>query len=85
LHTYKCKWFLEELNEYLDDTADAELRQRIEQHIHECPNCWVVFDSTKKTLAVYKGMEAQNVPADVEQRLLKVLQQKLKPNHDEIR
>lgn len=78
MHTYKCKWFLEELNEYLDDSADVEVRQRIEQHIHECPNCWVVFDTTKKTLAVYKGMEAHSVPEDVEQRLLKALERKLK-------
>ncbi len=83
MHTYKCKWFLEELNEYLDDSADVEVRKRVEQHIHECPNCWVVFDTTKKTLAVYKGMEAQTVPEDVEQRLMKALERKLQSNSGE--
>jgi anti-sigma factor (TIGR02949 family) len=80
LHTYKCKWFLEELNEYLDDSADSDVRQRVEQHIHECPNCWVVFDTTKKTLAVYKGMEAQTVPDDVQERLMKALERKINSN-----
>jgi anti-sigma factor (TIGR02949 family) len=77
LHTYKCKWFLEELNDYLDESADADLRKRVEEHIQECPNCWVVFDTTKKTLEVYKGMEAQTVPDDVQTRLMKALERRI--------
>ncbi len=78
LHTYKCKWFLEELNEYLDKSSDPELRKRVEEHINECPNCWVVFDTTKKTLEVYKGMEAQHLPQDVHSRLMDALERKMR-------
>ena len=53
-----CKDFLSELSAYLDEQTDAELKAKIEKHVTECPNCWVVADTTKKTIKVYKGMDA---------------------------
>ena len=72
-----CKQFLAELNEYLDETADPQIRQAVEKHISECPNCWVLFDTTQKTLKVYKGMEPQSIPEDVELRLWVALERKM--------
>ena len=72
-----CKQFLAELNEYLDETADLQIRQAVEKHISECPNCWVLFDTTQKTLKVYKGMEPQELPREVHERLMKALEKKL--------
>ena len=72
-----CKEFLKELNDYLDETADPELRRRIEAHITQCPNCWVICDTTKKTIKVYKGMQPQVIPEDVQDRLMKALDRKL--------
>jgi len=71
-----CKEFLQELNDYLDDTGDAELRRRIESHITQCPNCFVILDTTKKTIQVYKGVQAQTLPDDVQTRLLKAVERK---------
>ena len=76
-----CKDFLNELNEYLDETTNAEIRRRVEEHISECPNCWVVFDTTHKTLRVYKGMEPQEIPPDVHSRLMDALEKKCKSKH----
>jgi len=64
-----CKDFLNELSDYLDEHADKEVRAKLEQHITECPNCWVIADTTKKTIRIYKGMEPHPIPADVEGRL----------------
>ena len=61
-----CKQFLQELNDYLDEAVDVELRRRIETHITECPNCFVILDTTKKTIQVYKGMKPQVLPEDVQ-------------------
>ena len=47
-----CKQFLEELSDYLDEKTDPELRQKLEQHISDCPNCWVICDTTKKTIQI---------------------------------
>lgn len=72
-----CKDFLNSLNDYLDETADSEIRRAIEAHMTECPNCWVIVDTTKKTLKVYRGMEPQEIPEDVHNRLMEALQRKM--------
>ena len=71
-----CKDFLHELSEYLDETIDAELRAKLEKHITECPNCWVIADTTRKTIQIYKGMEPYPIPSDVEDRLMRALERK---------
>ena len=71
-----CKDFLNELSEYLDETTDADIRRRVEEHVSECPNCFVVFDTTKKTLQIYKGMEPQPIPQDVHSRLMAALERR---------
>jgi anti-sigma factor (TIGR02949 family) len=71
-----CKEFLQELNEFLDETADQELRARLHAHVTECPNCFVIFDTTRKTLRVYKGLEPQHIPEDVHARLMRAVQEK---------
>jgi anti-sigma factor RsiW len=72
-----CKEFLQELNDYLDETIDVQTRQRLEAHITECPNCFVICDTTKKTIQVYKGMQPQVLPEDVHSRLLNALEKRI--------
>ena len=77
-----CKDFLAALNEYLDGTEDAEIRREVEEHISDCPNCWVVFNTTQKTLKLFKGMESQDIPEDVHNRLMDRLSQKIAQQGD---
>lgn len=72
-----CKDFLNELSEYLDDSLEPDIRAKLHQHVAECPNCWVVLDTTQKTIRVYKGMEPQTIPPDIHSRLLSALQKKI--------
>ena len=72
-----CKDFLNELSDYLDESLDAEVRAKLEQHITECPNCWVITDTTRKTIQIYKGMEPYPIPVEVEDRLMKALERKM--------
>jgi hypothetical protein len=71
-----CKDFLKELGEYLDESTDPALRADLDRHINGCPNCWVVLDTTKKTISVYKGLEAQPLPDEVRARLLEAVAKK---------
>lgn len=73
-----CKQFLHELNEYLDETLDPQVRQELQRHVNECPNCWVVCDTTEKTLRVFKGMEAHAIPKEIQGRLWAALEKKCK-------
>ena len=76
-----CKEFLAELTDYLDEKTDAEIRAKLQQHITECPNCWVICDTTKKTIQVYKGMKACTLPENVHSRLMAALEKKIATKH----
>jgi anti-sigma factor RsiW len=68
---------MQELSDYLDESVDASTRQELERHINECPNCWVVADTTRRTVQIYKGMDPYPVPADVQSRLMAALDRKM--------
>jgi anti-sigma factor RsiW len=72
-----CKEFLAELNDFLDETTQSEIRAKLERHLAECPNCWVVCDTTRKTIQVYKGMSACAIPEDVHSRLMAAVERKM--------
>ncbi len=72
-----CKDFLKELSDFLDESLDAEVRAKLEHHMAECPNCWVIADTTRKTIQIYKGMDPFPIPGDVESRLMRALERKL--------
>jgi len=72
-----CKQFLTELNDYLDTNVDPVTKVHLEQHVCECPNCFVIVDTTRKTLQVYRGVEPQELPEDVKSRLWKALERKM--------
>jgi anti-sigma factor RsiW len=72
-----CKEFLAELNDFLDEKTRVELRGKLEKHLQECPNCWVVCDTTRKTIRVFKGMQACTIPDDVHSRLMAAVERKM--------
>ncbi len=72
-----CKEFLSELSDYLDEKTRAEVRGKLEKHLEECPNCWVVCDTTRKTIQVYKGMKSCSIPEDVHARLMDAVERKI--------
>ena len=76
-----CKDFLKELSEYLDESTAADLRAKLEEHIAKCPNCWVIADTTRKTIRVYKGVDLYPIPKDVEDRLMRALEKKMAAKH----
>lgn len=72
-----CKDFLKELNDYLDEHCDPSLRTELEAHLSACPNCFVIADTTKKTIKIYQGQEPKAVPEMVKFRLLAALERRM--------
>lgn len=72
-----CKQFLAELSDFLDESLGIEERKKLEDHINKCPNCWVIADTTRKTIQVYKCSEPVQIPTDIRSRLLKALERKM--------
>jgi predicted anti-sigma-YlaC factor YlaD len=72
-----CKEFLSELSDYLDEKTHVEIREKIEHHLTQCPNCWVVCDTTRKTIEIYKGLKSCSIPEDIHARLMAALDRKI--------
>jgi anti-sigma factor RsiW len=68
---------LAELSDFLDEKTESEIRAKLERHLAECPNCWVVCDTTRKTIQVYKGMSSCAIPEDVHSRLMAAVERKM--------
>jgi anti-sigma factor RsiW len=71
-----CKQLLKELSDYLDGSLEPDARIQLEAHLAKCPNCWVVCDTTRKTIEVFKGLDPYPLPEDVKGRLVKALQRR---------
>ncbi len=72
-----CNQFMDELSEYLDEDVEGGLRKELEAHVAQCPNCWVMVDTTKKTLKIYKGLEAEPLPDALKFRLMEAIHAKM--------
>ena len=77
-----CKDFLRELTDFLDESVDPALRQELERHITECPNCWVICDTTKKTIQVYKGMEPEPLSDEIHAKLIQLIEKHCSQKHE---
>ncbi len=69
-----CQEVLDQLWEYLDDDARAELTHQINEHIGGCQHCKVEVDSLKATISLYRCEEPVGVPIQMSERLTAALQ-----------
>jgi anti-sigma factor RsiW len=65
------------LSDYLDERTETGVRAEIEAHLTKCPNCWVVCDTTRKTIQVFKGLTSCDIPDDVHSRLMAAVDRKI--------
>jgi len=64
-----CKEFLTELTDYLDGVIDQRLRNDLEEHLTWCHECFVVCNTTKMTIQIYRDNETYDLPEDLRSRL----------------
>ena len=65
----KCAEFLTELTNYLDGVLDEKTKVELENHLSWCHNCYVVCDTTKKTIEIYRDSQLYELPDDLRSRL----------------
>jgi len=72
----KCSEFLQELTNYLDGALDDRTKSELEDHLAWCHNCYVVCDTTKKTIEIYRNSELYELPDDLRTRLRSAIMSK---------
>jgi hypothetical protein len=65
----KCSEFLTELTNYLDGVLDEKTKVELENHLSWGHNCYVVCDTTKKTIEIYRDSQLYELPDDLRSRL----------------
>lgn len=74
----KCSDLLKQLNEYLDDEIDAQTKAELDDHLHWCKDCYVVCDTTKKTIEIYRHNEVYVLPEQIRAKLETAISTKCK-------
>ena len=64
-----CKMLLREVSNYLDSDIEPAVRKQLEEHIAKCPDCWVILDTTRKTVDIYQCCEPYPIPEALQTRL----------------
>lgn len=64
-----CTEFLALLDDVIDDTVTTAVRAEVEQHMNKCGHCEVVFNTTRKTIEIYRSHEIYELPTDLRERL----------------
>jgi predicted anti-sigma-YlaC factor YlaD len=76
-----CSEFLQELTDYLDQSMDARTKAELEDHLQWCHNCYVVCDTTKRTIEIYRDSKIYELPDDLRTRLRTAIMEKCKTAH----
>ena len=74
----KCKEFLKELNDYLDGSLDPKLKAELQEHLQWCSNCYVVCNTTQKTIEIYRENKIYELPDDLRAKLQSAILSKCK-------
>jgi anti-sigma factor RsiW len=64
-----CSDFLKELTDYLDGAIDERTKAELDEHLAWCHNCFVICNTTKMTIEVYRDQELYELPDDLRNKL----------------
>jgi len=65
----KCKEFLALLDDLIDDSVSPETRTELQTHLGKCGHCEIIFNTTRKTIEIYRSHEIYDLPAGLRDRL----------------
>jgi predicted anti-sigma-YlaC factor YlaD len=70
-----CQEVLDQLSDYLDADAQAELVAQVDLHVGSCDHCRVEVDTLRRTIKIYQCDEQVVLPVALDERLRVALQQ----------
>lgn len=60
-----CDEFFAEFGDYLENRLTPEARQELELHLSQCRACYVLYDSTRKTIKIVSESNSFELPRNV--------------------
>lgn len=70
----ECRKLLKQMSDFIDNDLSPELCAELEEHIKGCPNCRIVFNTTKKTIELYQESSlTEGYSKEARQKLLSIL------------
>jgi anti-sigma factor RsiW len=57
------------LDDLLDDSVPAKTRAELQTHLHDCEHCEVTYNTTRKTIEIYRSHELYDLPTGLRERL----------------
>lgn len=64
-----CTEFLAQLDDLLDEKIPGTMRADLQQHLRECDHCVVTYNTTRKTIEIYRSHEIYELPDTLRERL----------------
>lgn len=74
-----CREVWEEITNYIEGNLTPELRERVEGHLKECPDCKAVYDGSQNIVRLLGGNNVLELPTGFSQRLQRRLSAELAP------
>ncbi len=74
----RCREMIEFLSDYIDGDLEKAVREEFEKHVGDCEPCRRFLDSTRKTVHLYSHLEAEEIPAELKDRLKTFLESRLR-------
>jgi hypothetical protein len=71
-----CSDFLKELTDYLDGALDERTKEELDEHLAWCHDCFVICNTTKKTIEIYRDSALYELPDDLRTRLRSAIMSK---------
>jgi hypothetical protein len=57
-----CEEFFAEFADYLENQVSAEVREELELHLAQCRACYVLYDSSRKTIKIVSESNSFELP-----------------------
>jgi len=76
-----CKHFVAGLSDYLDGALSNTVRAEFDRHAAVCARCRIVFDTTRKTVELYKQFLPCAVTPSLDSRVMAALRDGRWPHH----
>lgn len=78
LTTKTCKQMTDLVCDYLTDSLDGRIKRDFEEHLRICPDCVSFLNTYRKTIALTKAVDSNDIPQAVKTNILTFLRQRMR-------